>query len=123
MKKAKLFILGLVIVAMSACGNSTSSKSATIDLPYNAGTGYEWFFDISEAGIVSVSPTDSSSSDDSNQVAGGSKIATYEITGARQGEVTVNFKLIRPWEKNPKPAETKTVKVTVDSDLKTTITN
>ena len=89
----------------------------TIDLDYNAGTGYEWVSKVEPEGVISE--VEKTTTDESGQknITGGPLQDHYTYRAVAPGEAVVTFTLERSWESG-NAAETQVYAFTVTDDLK-----
>ena len=112
--------------ANSQSGSSSSGSLVTLDaegvvmvpLDYNAGTGYEWQCTLSgDEGALFIASEDDEDLAKDQDIDGGPLRHWVTMRAAKPGNAVLTCELVRPWEKDTKPAETQVYSFTVDSNL------
>jgi len=96
MKKAAAILIGMMMLFGTAFAGTTILYLVT--LKENPTTGYEWFYETSDDTMLSVidhgyTPNDSGDAEPSEE---GNH--SWTVGGLREGEATVAFTYMRPWE-------------------------
>ena len=125
-------LASLAALSLSGCaansqsGSSSSGSLVTLDaegvvmvpLDYNAGTGYEWQCTLSgDEGALFITSEDDEDLAKDQDIDGGPLRHWVTMRAAKPGNAVLTCELVRPWEKNAKPAETQVYSFTVDSNL------
>lgn len=97
----------------------TAPKGAiyTAELPFNAGTGYEWTASRFDKKVVKF-VDQSSRRASGDAIPGGPMIEEMHFELIGHGETIIVFELKRPWEKDVPAVDTRSVKVTVSRTLR-----
>ena len=112
--------------ANSQSGSSSSGSLVTLDaegvvmvpLDYNAETGYEWQCTLSgDEGALFIASEDDEDLAKDQDIDGGPLRHWVTMRAAKPGNAVLTCELVRPWEKDTKPAETQVYSFTVDSNL------
>ena len=107
-------------IPASSASSSTSlpetGRTYTIDLDYNAGTGYEWTYGLDQEGIVELVDQTTTSLGEAN-VSGGPLQDRFTFRALQPGEVVITFELARSWEADAPPAETQVYAFTVNDNM------
>ncbi|HPT19527.1 MAG TPA: protease inhibitor I42 family protein [Methanothrix sp.] len=77
--------------------NATVGENFTISLPYNAGTGYQWWtnFDPEYISLVDCSET---AEESSSEMMGSSEETAFTFSARKSGSTEAIMLLLRPWE-------------------------
>ncbi len=121
-----LFKIALIVVSAAALAAAavlascatTPQQTIKIQLPSNAGTGYEWVVDGETPATLQQMESTTEPQGDA-ELAGGPLITTYIFQGIEEDDGTISFRLERPWE----PADDDlqiTYRFTVGKDLHVT---
>ena len=92
--------IGLVACAPGQKAIEDGGQTLTVNLEYNAGTGYQWFnqFGTNEKDqplqVVEMATADTSG----GGVVGGPLVDTFVLKAANTGKTTMTFYLARAWE-------------------------
>ena len=99
MKKAAAFLLCAAMLFGTARAGTTVLYLVT--LKENPTTGYEWFCEISDEATLSVSDHGYTPNESAEAAPGEEGNHSWMIGGLREGEATVTFTYMRPWEVQP----------------------
>ena len=125
-------LASLAALSLSGCaansqsGSSSSGSLVTLDaegvvmvpLDYNAGTGYEWQCTLSgDEGALFIASEDDEDLAKDQDIDGGPLRHWVTMRAAKPGNAVLTCELVRPWEKDTKPAETQVYSFTIDSNL------
>jgi predicted secreted protein len=99
MKKAVAVLIGMVMLFGTACAGTTVLYLVT--LKENPTTGYEWFCEVSDETLLSVTDHGYTPNAVTDAALGEEGNHSWMIGGLQEGEVTVTFTYMRPWEVQP----------------------
>lgn len=110
-------IFGLMImfsIILAGCG-AKKAQTATLELPSNPTTGYEWQA-VQDKELFDISSEYVEDEKDQEMVGvGGRQIFT--LTPKEAGKTTVTFSYIRPWEEGVEPESKVSYQMEVSKDL------
>lgn len=84
-----------------------------VALSASGGTGYAWTLLKQEGDALKAEAAPQSREAGGQPLPGGSETSVHAFSAKGKGEATLSFGLIRPWEKDAKPAETFTLTLQV----------
>lgn len=116
MKKA--FYICLALLFLSACRGAESkgtTKTYELKLEGNTSAGYQWLYTAEPEGIVKELKSEFKYPEDACCM-GSNGNFVFSFEGLKEGEVTLSFECVRPWENKP-PAFSAKVRLFVDKDL------
>ncbi len=124
MKKISILLIVLcVMFGVSGCkkGEEEKTKEITFSLYSNSSTGYIWFYEVDQEGIIKIEGSyDSGSCPDDVEGCGGKEV--YHITGLKEGKVTLSMRYQFNNDES-KVESTAIYEFTVDKDLNITETH
>lgn len=82
-----------------------------IELLANSGTGFVW--QVSPFDTASVTLTNTATRALHATLPGAQAVTAFTFKGVKPGSTLLQFALLRPWEKNTLPAETRAITLTV----------
>ena len=84
---------------------AATDDTMIIDLNYNAGTGYEWKWELDPEGIIEIaSEGDLDMGEDAEEIAGGPLSHSMIVRAVSPGSATLTCQLVRDWEQGMDPA-------------------
>lgn len=86
-------------------------------LSYSAGTGYSWTVEVADENVAAIAGDGSYQVVQDPMLSGGSMRDVYIFKAVAPGKTKVTAKLIRPWETDGEPADTKEITLVVAKDL------
>jgi len=97
---------------------ATVGKEFTVSLDSNRSTGFGWQLakplDATIVKAVKNDYQDAPQTPDKKPVVGAPGIEVWTFKAVKSGKTTIEFKYVRPWEKDKAPAETKSVTVEIE---------
>ncbi len=124
MKKILAMILvAALLLALSACaappeeGIVVSGKEVKITFVENLTTGYGWVFSMANPNAAVVKyVSDQSVNASGKETVGEAGFHIFVFNGNEAGTCEIKFELVRQWEEEIQPTETKTVTIEVDGN-------
>lgn len=116
---AALMLIGCIALVAAGCAKKEPQK-ATLSLPSNPSTGYEWFVeqDPELFDIDSELADDTDGNDEGEALAGAGGTEVFTLTPKAEGTTTVTFSYERSWEDaEPESTLTYTIKVSKDMQI------
>ena len=116
---AALMMIGAIALLMAGCAKK-EPQTATLTLPSNPSTGYEWFVEQDQElfDIDSEMADDTDGNDEGEALVGAGGMEVFTLTPKAAGTATVTFTYERSWEDaEPEASMTYTLKVTKDMQI------
>ena len=128
--KMILFVAGLLVVLLSACGGGDqvvvgeADQGSTVELEVgqvlvvelvsNLTTGYSWqVLEVDAAVLAQQGEPEYVEDSQSEGLVGAGGIETFRFEALQAGQTSLSLGYLRPWEENVDPIETFSITVTV----------
>ena len=96
---------------------ATAGKEFTISMKSNRTTGYGWQLakplDETTVKLVKNDYQNATQTSPDQRIVGGPGTEVWTFKALKSGKTTIEFKYVRPWEKDKAPGETKSVPVVI----------
>lgn len=115
-KSIPILLICLLLFGGTAQGVTTFLQDISVD-EYPV-TGYKWFCLVSDEAVLDVDDYGYAETDSDGPMSGEKGTHSWTISGKREGEASVTFASLRPWEeRNTDPVITYTFAVDADENL------
>ncbi len=117
MNKFRYVLLILVLLLVGCSKKETSTSSIEISLDSNPTTGYEWYYETTEEGIIKATLDNYLPDETEEDIVGSGGIQYFTFEPTKEGNTILVLFYARSWEAEESPLYKLTYNVSVGKDL------